>query len=296
MTSKGSRVFHRWWQSPEVARHKSGDTRARCRYNAPLAARILSRKALAISINWDFFGRPEFFKRPIDGLNRIVEMTRLAILFEQGAVNDGEIVLGDGPLEPHALAGQFLGGFAMGFDGLCEPRRAALARAEVLKRGAEIILGRGPLERHALAGQLLQGFAIGFDGRLEPRRAGLPLAKRFKRGAETYLGRGPIERRALAGIFLQRVAIGFDGLLEPRRPALPLAEHSKRIAEIHLGGGPIERRPRATTSRKAATASSSRAVPLSRSPSLASALPRFIWVAAQSSGARSRVYSFKASR
>jgi hypothetical protein len=35
----------------------------------------------------------------------MVEMTRLAILFEQGAVNDGEIVLGDGPLEWHALAG-----------------------------------------------------------------------------------------------------------------------------------------------------------------------------------------------
>ena len=60
-------------------------------------------------------------KSPIDGLKRIVEMMRLAILFVKVAVNDGEVVLGDGPLEWHALAGQFLAGFAMGFDGLCEP-------------------------------------------------------------------------------------------------------------------------------------------------------------------------------
>src|ERR1700732_3644167 len=126
----------------------------------------------------------------------------------------------------------------MGIDGLREPRRAALARAEVLKRGAEIILGRCPFKRHALAGQLLQGVAIGFDGPLEPGRAALPLAKRFERGAETYLGRGPIERHALASIFVQRFAIGFDGLLE-------------------------------------------RAVPLPRSPSTRSVLPRFVWAAAQ---------------
>jgi hypothetical protein len=56
-------------------------------------------------------------------------MTRLAIPFEQGAVNDGEIVLGDCPLDRNPCAGQFLRGFAMGFDGLFEPRRAALARA-----------------------------------------------------------------------------------------------------------------------------------------------------------------------
>src|SRR6202023_3891942 len=98
--------------------------------------------------------------------------------------------------------GHSQGAFAVDRRHAVEPRRAALARAEVLKRGAEIVLGRGPLKRHAIAGQLLQGLTIGFDGPLEPRRAALPLAKRFERGAETYLGRGPIERRAFAGIFL----------------------------------------------------------------------------------------------
>jgi hypothetical protein len=69
---------------------------------------------------------------------------------------------------------------------------------------------------------------------------------------------------ARAGIFLQGFAKGGDGLVEPRRPALPLAERSERIAEIVLGG-PFERRARVHSckaSRKAATASSSRAVPL----------------------------------
>src|SRR6202023_3221466 len=45
-----------------------------------------------------------------------------------------------------------------------------------------------------------------------------------------------------------------------------------------------------TTSRKAAMASSSRAVPLSRSPSLASAFPRFAWVTAHWSGARAGIF------
>ena len=49
-------------------------------------------------------------------------------------------------------------------------------------------------------------------------------------------------------------------------------------------------------SRKAATASSSRAAPPSRSPSDLSASPRLFWVLAQSSGVRSRVNSCKASR
>src|SRR5271165_7054627 len=47
---------------------------------------------------------------------------------------------------------------------------------------------------------------------------------------------------------------------------------------------------------KAATASSRRAVPLSRSPSRASAPPRFFCVIAQSSGTRSRVLSSSAAR
>src|SRR5580692_10523633 len=111
-------------------------------------------------------------------------MTRLAILFEQGAVNDGEIVLGDGPLEWHARAGQFLGGFAMGFDGLCEPRRAALAVAKRFERGAETYLGRGPIERHAIAGIFLQRVAIGFDSLLEPGRPAPPLAEHSERIAE----------------------------------------------------------------------------------------------------------------
>src|ERR1700738_1511644 len=101
-------------------------------------------------------------------------MTRLAILFEQGAVNDGEIVLGDGPLERHARAGQFLRGLAMGLDGLRRPLPGALA-------AAEMVLGRAPLKAHALAGQLLQGLTIGFAGLLKPGRAALPLAKRFER-------------------------------------------------------------------------------------------------------------------
>jgi len=73
-----------------------------------------------------------------------------------------------------------------------------------------------------------------------------------------------------------------DGLVEPRRPAFPLAKAPERKAEIILGHGPIEWHTVACSflqgSRNAVTASSSFPVPLSRSPSVASALPRFIWV------------------
>jgi site-specific DNA recombinase len=48
--------------------------------------------------------------------------------------------------------------------------------------------------------------------------------------------------------------------------------------------------------RPEATASSSRAVPLSRSPSLPSAVPRFICVMAHRSGMRSRVHPSSAAR
>ena len=54
--------------------------------------------------------------------------------------------------------------------------------------------------------------------------------------------------------------------------------------------GTRSRRDSFKASLKAATASSSRAVPLSRSPSTLSALPRFIWVMAQSSGTRARYF------
>jgi hypothetical protein len=167
-------------------------------------------------------------------------------------------------------------------------------------QGDTLIAGAlGPLERHALAGIFLQGLAKGGNGLLEPRRPALPLAEHSERVAEIRLGLGPLEPHALAGPFLQGLAIGGKGLIEPRRPALPLAKRSKRIAEIVLGRGPLERRARVNSckaSRSAATASASRAVPLSRSPSLSSALPRFTWAPAHRSGTRPRVSSFNASR
>jgi hypothetical protein len=71
-------------------------------------------------------GIAKFFESPIDGFERLVEATRLAVLVEKNTIDQGEIVLGHGPLERRALAGQFLNGFAMGLDGFFKPRRPAL--------------------------------------------------------------------------------------------------------------------------------------------------------------------------
>jgi hypothetical protein len=46
--------------------------------------------------------------------------------------------------------------FAIGQDRLFEPRGAALALPERLKRSAEIVLRRSPSERHALARPFLE--------------------------------------------------------------------------------------------------------------------------------------------
>src|SRR3989442_15133293 len=95
-----------------------------------------------------------------------------------------------GPVEPHALAGSFLEGGAIGGDRLLKPRRPALALAECQERVAEIVLGPGPVKWDARAGSFLEGVAIGGDRLLEPRRPALALAERPERVAEIVLGHG----------------------------------------------------------------------------------------------------------
>ena len=109
-----------------------------------------------------------------------------------------------------------------------------------------------------------------------------------------------MERHALAGTFLQGFAKGGDGLVEPRRPALPLAEHCERIAEIDLGHGPIERHARAGIFLQG-FAIGGNGLFEPRRPALPLAehserIAEIIWVTAQWSGTRARVYSCKASR
>ena len=125
-----------------------------------------------------------------------------------------------------------------------------------------------------------------------------------RRGSEAHCrdwsACSPLERIPLARIFLERRAKGPDRPFKLCRPALALAEHRERDAETLLCPRPAEWNPLARSSsraaRKAATASSSFAVPLSRSPSLISARPRLFCVSAQRSGTRSRVLSSRAAR
>jgi hypothetical protein len=83
--------------------------------------------------------------------------------------------------------------------------------------------------------------------------------------------------------------------LQPGRPALPLPEAPKRdgVNRDWQGAAPFQLfQGLAARLEEAVTAY--RAVPLSRSPSLESALPRLFCVVAQSSGTRSRVLSSSA--
>src|SRR3990172_3219496 len=81
---------------------------------------------------------------------------------EQG-FGAGEVVLGHGPIERHALAGALQQGGAKGGDRLVESRGTALALAERLERSAEIVLCSGPVDRCALSRPLLQSSAIRHD-------------------------------------------------------------------------------------------------------------------------------------
>ena len=74
--------------------------------------------------------------------------------------------LGHGPIERHARAGIFLQGFAIGSDGLLEPRRPALPLAERCERSAEIHLGRGPIAWVSFTGPQLKEPTIALDRRL----------------------------------------------------------------------------------------------------------------------------------
>jgi hypothetical protein len=76
-----------------------------------------------------------------------------------------EIALCHGPVERHALAGQFVEGVAIGGDRLLQQCRPALTVAELHERSTEIVLGRGPMEGHALAGSFREGVVIQSSGR-----------------------------------------------------------------------------------------------------------------------------------
>ena len=205
-----------------------------------------------------------------------------------------------GPLEWHARAGIFLQCFAIGGYRVLEPRRPALPLAERLERIAEIVLG---LAQSSGTRSRVNSCKASRKAATASSSRAVPLSRSpsdFERSAEIHLGRGPIERHARAGPFLQGFAKGGDGLLEPRRPALPLAEAKERSAEIHLGHGPVERHARAGPFLQGFAIGGDglleprrRALPLAER---SSALPRFIWVMAQSSGTRARVNSCKASR
>src|SRR5215469_11763030 len=61
----------------------------------------------------------------------------------------------------------FLERLAVGSDRLVEPRRAALAFPETLKREAEVVLRHRPVERHPLARPFLERLAVGSDRIIE---------------------------------------------------------------------------------------------------------------------------------
>ena len=89
-------------------------------------------------------------------------------------------------------------------------------------------------------------------------------------------------------------------LLEFCHPLFPFAPSMQCETEVLLGAGPQKRdaiaRPFLEGCANAATASSSRAVPLSRSPSLPSAVPRLSLGPGPIEGTRSRVSSSRAAR
>jgi len=64
-----------------------------------------------------------------------------------------------------ARAGIFLQGFAIGGNGLFEPRRPTLPLAEAKERSAETHLDRGPIERKSAPGPELGEMAVPLDRR-----------------------------------------------------------------------------------------------------------------------------------
>ena len=166
---------------------------------------------------------------------------------------------------------------------------------------AEIVLGHGPVERHPLARPFLQRLAKGGDRLFEPCRAALALARASLTRGRDRSGSWP------SGAAPARASAP-SAPRDRRRPplrALPCRSRARPASLTRLprlfwvmaqSSGTRSRVRSFSASRKAATASSSLAVPLSRSPSLANARPRLFWVMAQSSGTRSRVHSFSASR
>jgi hypothetical protein len=126
-----------------------------------------------------------------------------------------------------------------------------------------------------VAGLFRKRLAIKGDRLFQLSRPAFSLAKGSKRIAQIGLGRSPNERNTIAGLFRKRLPIHGDRLFQPRCPTLALPKGSERITQISLGLSPIEGHKLAG-SRKAVAASSSRAVPFSRSPSERSALPKLI--------------------
>ena len=134
--------------------------------------------------------------------------------------------------------------------------------------------------------------AAPFRSPARPDCAGVP---------EVVLRHRPIQRNPLARPFLQRLAIGRDRLLQPLRAALPLAQ-----ARAARSRGCSASSPNPAEPARACIPSAPRDRPRPppptapfRSPARpgsGSAFPRLFCVIAQSSGTRSRVYSFSASR
>jgi hypothetical protein len=142
---------------------------------------------------------------------------------------------------------------AVGLDRRLQPRRAALAFPQPLKRDAEVILRHRPLERHAIARPFLQRGAEGLDRRLQLRRAALALPQRPKRDAEVVLRPRPVERHAIArgfqkdflpyrnGITRRGVLAAFVALpIQRVRLAFEIAHRFIRVSCWHQRGGLLE--------------------------------------------------------
>ena len=222
------------------------------------------------------FARP-FLQRRAIGRDRLLEPRRPALPLAERQERIAEIVLRRRPMERDPLARPFLQRRAKGLDRLLKPRRPALPLAERLKRIAEIVLRHRPS-----SGTRSRVIPPAPRDRPRPPPRTAPSRSPARRASQAQcqivLRHRPVERHSLARPFLKRRAIGRNRLLEPRCPALPLAEPVSALPRLFCvvaqSSGTRSRVSSSSACAKAATASSSRTVPLSRSPSLQSALPR----------------------
>jgi hypothetical protein len=140
------------------------------------------------------------------------------------------------------------------------------------------VLRPSPVERNPLARPFLKRRVESRDRLFEPRRIALPLADPPKCETNVVVRTRPVVRNPLTRPFLQRCAISLDRLLKLLRPALSPAMAQKRTPETILRLRPSERNALTRPVLKRRAKGLDRLLeprrPLSRSPSVASAVPR----------------------